>query len=176
MTRGRFVALAVSAVVLAVVAAVSLDVLGRRSTTLLPVPAPAVDASRAEAPSVATEERTNAASPTPKRRSTRSVSTSDRSDEASIMAELRTLEQSDPVRSLELVRVGEARFPGSEDAPERAWYKIRSLVNLRRFEDARAEALAMVDTYRDTPWAGDVERHLLTQPLNHPDQRGNLTD
>lgn len=89
------------------------------------------------------------------------------------MTELRALAQSAPERSLALAREGDAHFPGSEDAPERAWFKIRALVNLTRFEEARSEAVVMVDTFRDTPWAGDVERHLLTQPLNHPSQRGN---
>ncbi|HEX6274350.1 MAG TPA: hypothetical protein VFZ53_15015 [Polyangiaceae bacterium] len=99
-----------------------------------------------------------------------------RADEATIMAELRALAQSAPERSLELVREADARFPGSEDAPERAWFKIRSLVNLGRLAEARSEATVMVDTFRDTPWAGDVERHLLTHPLDHPAQRGNLPE
>jgi hypothetical protein len=30
----------------------------------------------------------------------------------------------------------------------------------------------MVDTYKDTPWALDVERHLLVNPLTHPSERG----
>jgi hypothetical protein len=99
-----------------------------------------------------------------------------RPDEAAIMSELRALAQSSPERSLELVREADARFPGSEDAPERWWFKIRSLVNLGRLAEAHSEATVMVDTFRDTPWAGDVERHLLTHPLDHPAQRGNLPE
>jgi hypothetical protein len=49
---------------------------------------------------------------------------------------------------------------------------VRSLVNLGRSEEAKAEAETMVDTYRDTQYANEVERHLLTNPLTHPSERG----
>ena len=89
------------------------------------------------------------------------------------MTKLRELGQSAPEATLRLARDGNARFPGSEDAPERAWFEIRSLVNLGQFEEAREQAVVMVDTYRDTPWALDVERHLLTHPHTHPTERGS---
>ncbi len=88
------------------------------------------------------------------------------------MAKLRSTTASDPKASLELAREGNRRFPASDDAPERSYLLVKSLVNLGRFEEARAEAALMVDTYRDTPWANDVERHLLTNPLTDPSERG----
>lgn len=85
-------------------------------------------------------------------------------DEATLMARLRSLGETAPLLSLQLARDGNARAPQSLDAPERAWFIVKSLVNLQRFEDARAEARTMVDAYRDTPFALDVERHLLVHP------------
>ena len=93
-------------------------------------------------------------------------------DEASLMAKLRGAWTTDPTTSIALAREGNRRFPASDDAPERSYLLVRSLVNLGRFEEAKAEAAAMVDTYRDTPYANEVERHLLSNPLTHPSERG----
>jgi len=140
-------------------------------------PSPPPDETRSKAPFASVESAMAAPSATLRKVEVRPpASERARVGETEIMTELRTLAQSAPERSLELAREGDARFPGSEDAPERAWFKIRALVNLARFEEARAEAVVMVDTYRDTPWAGDVERHLLTHPLNHPTERGNTAN
>ena len=95
-----------------------------------------------------------------------------RRDETSLMAELRNLSTTNPRASVELAREGNRRFPASDDAPERSHILVKSLVALGRFEEARDEATILVDTYRDTPWATDVERHLLTNPLTHPSERG----
>jgi TolA-binding protein len=84
------------------------------------------------------------------------------------MSTLRALGDSEPERSLQLAREAEQRFPGSADAPEQAWYVCKSLVNLERFYEARDEARAMVDQYPGTPWAEDVARHLLVNPLDLP--------
>jgi hypothetical protein len=46
------------------------------------------------------------------------------------------------------------------------------LAALGRFHDAQVEARLLVHQYPDTTWAGDVTRHLLTQPLEDPSQRG----
>jgi hypothetical protein len=89
-------------------------------------------------------------------------------DEPAIMSTLRELGDSQPQRSLELARDGNARFPGSPDAAERAWYVCKSLVNLENFRDARDEARRMVAAFPNTPWALDVQRHLLTNPLDLP--------
>jgi len=89
-------------------------------------------------------------------------------DDASLMRTLRALGDSEPARSLQLAREAERRFPDSLDAPERAWYVCKSLVNLERFYDAREEARRMVDEYPASPWAADVARHLLVNPLELP--------
>lgn len=85
-----------------------------------------------------------------------------------LMDRLRDLGPKDPELSLKLAREGNAKFSHSDDAPERTWFLVRALVDLQRFDEARAEARVMVDTYRDTPWALDVERHLLMHPSGPP--------
>jgi hypothetical protein len=89
-------------------------------------------------------------------------------DEPALMSTLRTLGDSEPERSLQLAREAEQRFPGSADAAEQEWYVCKSLVNLERFYDARDEARLMVAAYPATPWAQDVARHLLVNPLDPP--------
>lgn len=89
-------------------------------------------------------------------------------DEGALMSTLRQLGDSSPQASLEMARAGNARFPDSPDAAERAWYVCKSLVNLENFYDARDEARLMVAKYPGTPWADDVRRHLLVNPLDLP--------
>jgi hypothetical protein len=89
-------------------------------------------------------------------------------DEHSLMSTLRELGDSAPQKSLQLARDGNVRFPNSPDAAEREWYVCKSLVNLEDFYGAREEARSMVAKYPDTPWASDVERHLLVNPLDLP--------
>ncbi len=84
------------------------------------------------------------------------------------MAELQQLREDSPLESLALARHGNEYFPGGSDAPERHWIIVRSLVNLRRFEEARDEAKLMVERYPDDPRALDVKRHLLVYPLGQP--------
>jgi hypothetical protein len=91
-------------------------------------------------------------------------------DERAIMSQLRAIAGTDPRTSLELVREGDEHFPDSADAPERAWFGVRSLVDLSRFTEAQHEARAMVARYPQTPWALDVQRHLLTHPLDLPEE------
>jgi len=90
-------------------------------------------------------------------------------DEASLMSTLRALGDSDPERSLQLARAAEQRFPGSQDAAERSWYVCKSLVNLKRFSDAREEAKRMANEHPDTSWTADVARHLLVNPPDLPE-------
>lgn len=92
--------------------------------------------------------------------------------ESALMAAIRDLGASDPARALELARDGNRRFPKSADAAERSWTICKSLAALGRFHDAQIEARVLVNQYPDTTWAGDVTRHLLTQPLEDPSQRG----
>ena len=86
-------------------------------------------------------------------------------EEAVLMERLRGLESSDPPLTLSLAREGNARFPNSPDAPERAWMVVRSLVNMQRFSEAHDEAQTMVNRYPGTSWSQDVQRHLLSNPL-----------
>src|SRR6478735_1029005 len=93
--------------------------------------------------------------------------------EATIMQRLHAIGEADPAAALALAFEGNARFPASADAPERGWIICRSLVELRRFPEAVAEARLVVDRYPDTPWALDVERHLLVNPMSDPSERGH---
>jgi hypothetical protein len=86
-------------------------------------------------------------------------------DEASLMVKLRALAGDDPPLTMRLAKEGNARFPDSPDAPERAWMIVKSLANLQRFKEARDEAKIMVKRYPGTSFAYDVERHLLSNPL-----------
>ena len=88
-----------------------------------------------------------------------------RRDEASLMSKLHEVGETNPAFSLQLAREGNRRFPESADAPERGWIVVKSLVNMTRFDEAEAEAVAMVAKYRGTSWAEDVERHMLSNPL-----------
>jgi len=92
--------------------------------------------------------------------------------EATIMQRLHAIGETEPSAALGLALEGNARFPASADAPERGWIICRSLVNLRRFSEAVAEARVVVERYPDTPWALDVERHLLVNPMSDPSERG----
>jgi hypothetical protein len=85
-----------------------------------------------------------------------------------LMPKLRELTTKDPESALRLAREANARFPNSRDAAERAWIVVKSLDNLKRFHEGQAEARIMVERYRGTSWAADVERHTLVYPLDQP--------
>jgi hypothetical protein len=89
-------------------------------------------------------------------------------DERALMAELHALGTTAPERSLQIARAGNALFPSSPHAAERAWFVVRSLDSLGRFHEARDEARTMVERYRGSSWAADVERHTLVYPLDQP--------
>jgi hypothetical protein len=86
-------------------------------------------------------------------------------NEAALMVRLRQLRETDPPLSLRLAREGNARFPNSSDAPERAFIVVKSLVDLARFKEAQQEARKMLKAYPNDPRTLDVERHLLSNPL-----------
>ena len=81
------------------------------------------------------------------------------------MVRLHQLAETDPPLSLELARRGNARFPHSPDAPERAFIVTKSLVDMGRFKDAQQEARRMLKDYPNDPHTRDVQRHLLSNPL-----------
>jgi hypothetical protein len=87
-------------------------------------------------------------------------------DEAALMVRLRQLGETDPPLSLRLAREGNARFPNSPDAPERAFIVVKSLVDMTRFKEAQQEARKMLKNYPNDPRTLDVERHLLSNPLD----------
>ena len=86
-------------------------------------------------------------------------------NEAALMVRLRQLGETDPPLSLRLAREGNARFPNSPDAPERAFIVVKSLVDMARFKEAQGEARKMLKAYPNDPRTLDVERHLLSNPL-----------
>ena len=86
-------------------------------------------------------------------------------NEAALMVRLRQLGETDPPLSLRLAREGNARFPNSPDAPERAFVVVKSLVDMARFKEAQQEARKMLKAYPNDPRTLDVERHLLSNPL-----------
>jgi hypothetical protein len=92
--------------------------------------------------------------------------------EVALMQMLRDLSGSNPELSLKLAREGKEKFKDSADAPEREWYIVRSLMNLSRVDEARAEARILVDKYPTTEWAQDVHRHMFVNPPGHPAERG----
>jgi len=89
-------------------------------------------------------------------------------DEPSTMARLRELWPLDPERTLALCDEAETQFKNSASAAERAWIRVRALVGMRRFEEARDHARILTRTHPGTAWASDVERHLLVYPLGQP--------
>jgi hypothetical protein len=89
--------------------------------------------------------------------------------EPALMSKLRDVADSAPLVALALAREGNQRFPDSPDAPERAWWVCKSLVNLTDFDEARVEARAMVLRYPGTPFTLDIERHLLINPGGPPE-------
>jgi hypothetical protein len=90
-------------------------------------------------------------------------------DEASLLAQLHELAGSDPELSLRLAREAVNRFPDSPDAPELEWNVVKALFNLRRLDEAEAEARVMLSKYPDSSFTGDVVHHLLHHPPNPSD-------
>ena len=88
------------------------------------------------------------------------------------MSELRQLRRASPERALELARAGNERFGDSADAAERSWIIVKSLSELGRHDEARAEGKRLLERYRDTRWGEDVYRHLFVNPPTHPFERG----
>jgi hypothetical protein len=86
-------------------------------------------------------------------------------NEAALMVRLHRLGETNPPLSLQLAREGNDRYPQSADAPERAFIVVKSLVDMGRFKEAQAEARKMLKSYPNDPHTLDVERHLLSNPL-----------
>lgn len=93
-------------------------------------------------------------------------------DEASVMTQLRELVRTNPTAALELARSSSARLGETADAAERSWIVVKSLSELGRHEEARAEGKLLLERYRETRWGEDVYRHLFVNPPTHPAERG----
>ncbi len=89
-----------------------------------------------------------------------------RLDEASLVAKLRDLAASDPSLSLTLAKDAVARFSDSPNAPEFEWNVVKALANMERYKEAEQEALVLLRKYPNSPFADDVEHHLLNHPPN----------
>jgi len=87
-------------------------------------------------------------------------------DDASLLTRLHDLAASDPPMSLKLASEAVARFPDSPNAPEFEWNVVKSLFNMQRIEEAKAEARIMLWKYPDNYFTSDVEHHLLNHPPN----------
>ncbi|MEO8904305.1 MAG: hypothetical protein ABI488_18225 [Polyangiaceae bacterium] len=80
-------------------------------------------------------------------------------DESALMAELRSVQDSDPELALALARDGNQRFPDSAQAPERAASMVHSLTALGRASAGRAVAEDMVNHYPDSTWVRQIEQY-----------------
>ncbi len=88
--------------------------------------------------------------------------------EESLTARLRDEVDSNPSQALELAREGEERFPTGAHADERAFLKMRALVNLGRIAPARDEADAFLARHPDSPYAERVYRLTGVHPRPPP--------
>ena len=86
-----------------------------------------------------------------------------------MLAQLHELAGSDPDLSLRVAREAVNRFPDSPDAPEFEWNVVKARFNLRRLDEAEAEARSMVSKYPDSSFTGDVVHHILHHPPNPSD-------
>jgi hypothetical protein len=90
-------------------------------------------------------------------------------DETSLLEQLHDLAGSNPELSLKLAREAVARFPDSPNAPEFEWNVVKALFNMRRLDEAEAEARVMLSKYPGNYFTGDVVHHLLHHPPNPSD-------
>jgi hypothetical protein len=95
-----------------------------------------------------------------------------RPTEAAVMTKLRDLSGTHPELSLKLARDGNREFANGPGEAERRWYVVRSLIDLGRRDEARAEARVLIDRYPTSDWAQDVHRHLFVNPPTDPAERG----
>jgi hypothetical protein len=137
-----------------------------RSPRQLDVAAAVAPAPRATTDVPRLPQPAQAASPSPPPVTT--VAPPGEPNEAQLMAELRELRLTNPAETLLRAERANAAYPDSAAAAERAWLIVRSLEDLRRFHEARAQALAMRQRYPGTSWTADVERHVLVYPLDQP--------
>jgi len=88
--------------------------------------------------------------------------------EDALIARIEELGPSDLPLTVRLAREGLSRFPDSPRAPEFAMNLTKALLHMGRIDEAREEAREMLRKYPNSPFTGEVERHLLTNPPNPP--------
>jgi hypothetical protein len=88
-------------------------------------------------------------------------------DEA-LLARIDELGPSNLPLTVQLAREALVRFPDSPRAPEFAMNLTKSLLHLGQIDEARETAREMLRKYPTSPFTGEVERHLLTNPPNPP--------
>jgi len=84
--------------------------------------------------------------------------------EASLAAQMHTLEDASPERALDLARQGQALWPSGSRAPEFAATEVKCLYRLGKPSEGRGAAEAMVNKYPSSPWALEVEKQTGAHP------------
>ena len=135
----------------------------RPEQTSAPAPAPVPDRKPTPAPGVARAPPGVTATP-----GCQADERSPTATEESLTARLRDEVDSNPSQALELAREGEERFPTGAHADERAFLKMRALVNLGRIAPARDEADAFLARHPDSPYAERVYRLTGVHPRPPP--------
>lgn len=88
--------------------------------------------------------------------------------EDALLARIDELGPSNLQLTVQLAREALARFPDSPRAPEFAMNLTKALVHLGRGDEAREAAREMLRRYPTSPFTGEVEHHVLTNPPNPP--------
>jgi len=91
--------------------------------------------------------------------------------EEQLMVRLRQQTDPHPGAALALARLGEARFPSSRFADERAWLKMRALVHLGQIAPARDEAQLFFERFPHSPYGERVYRLTGVHPRPRPGPR-----
>jgi len=86
--------------------------------------------------------------------------------EDALLARIDELGPSNLPLTVQLAREALARYPDSPRAPEFAMNLTKALVHLGRIDEAREAAREMLRKYPTSPFTGEVEHHLLTNPPN----------
>lgn len=90
------------------------------------------------------------------------------SSEDSLAESMHRIESTDPAAALELARQGQRRWPDGPRAAEFAATEVKCLYLLGRPSEGRGAAEAMVNKYRNSTWALEVERQTGAHPyVNH---------
>jgi hypothetical protein len=85
-------------------------------------------------------------------------------DAAKALATLRTQLDIDPLATLIEARQTQSQLADQQQAAECEWIIVRALSRLARGDEARFEAAQLAQEHAGSPWALDVERHVLAVP------------